>query len=76
MAPNILTFSTELRVKFMLRPTVSWPVYLGVKPHLGPKTSFYYCQTFVGLLMWGALSDERTDLSFTIAAGPRQRSHL
>jgi hypothetical protein len=23
--------------------------------------------------MWGALSDERTDLSFTVAAGPRQR---
>jgi hypothetical protein len=27
-----------------------------------------------GLLKWGALSDERTSLSFTIAAGPRQRS--
>jgi hypothetical protein len=25
--------------------------------------------------MWGVLSDERTGLSFTIAAGPRQRSH-
>jgi hypothetical protein len=25
--------------------------------------------------MWGALSDERTHLSFTIAAGPSQRSH-
>jgi hypothetical protein len=25
--------------------------------------------------MWGALSDERTGLSFIIAAGPRQRSH-
>jgi hypothetical protein len=25
--------------------------------------------------MWGAVSDERTGLSFTIAAGPRQRSH-
>jgi hypothetical protein len=25
--------------------------------------------------MWGALSDERTGLSFKIAAGPRQRSH-
>jgi hypothetical protein len=24
--------------------------------------------------MWGALSDERTDLSFAIATGPRQRS--
>jgi hypothetical protein len=26
-------------------------------------------------LMWGALSDERTGLSFTIAAGPPQHSH-
>jgi hypothetical protein len=25
--------------------------------------------------MWGALSDERTGLSFTVAAGPCQRSH-
>jgi hypothetical protein len=25
--------------------------------------------------MWGALSDERTGLSFTVAAGVRQRSH-
>jgi hypothetical protein len=25
--------------------------------------------------MWSALSDERTGLSFTIAAGPRHRSH-
>jgi hypothetical protein len=27
------------------------------------------------LLMWVALSDHRTCLSFTIAAGPCQRSH-
>jgi hypothetical protein len=26
--------------------------------------------------MWGALSDERTSLPFTIAAGPRQQSFL
>jgi hypothetical protein len=25
--------------------------------------------------MWGALSDKRTGLSFTTAAGPHQRSH-
>jgi hypothetical protein len=34
-----------------------------------------YCQTFAGLFVWGALSDERTDLSFTTFADPRQRSH-
>jgi hypothetical protein len=35
----------------------------------------YYCQRGAGLLMSGALSDERTGLSFTITAGPRQHSH-
>jgi hypothetical protein len=43
-------------------------------PIWGLRPDFYYCQTVVGLLMWGALSDERTGLPFTIAAGPRQRS--
>jgi hypothetical protein len=41
----------------------------------GLRSDFYYCQTVAGLLMWGALSDERTGLSVTIAAGPRQGSH-
>jgi hypothetical protein len=36
---------------------------------------FYYCQTIAGLLMWGALSDERTGVSFTIVTGPGQISH-
>jgi hypothetical protein len=36
---------------------------------------FYYCQTVAVLLMWGALSEEKTGLSFTISAGPRERSH-
>jgi hypothetical protein len=43
--------------------------------HLGLTTRFYYSQTVAGLLMRGALSDERTSLPFTIVAGPRQRSH-
>jgi hypothetical protein len=38
------------------------------------RPDFYYCQTVVRLLMWGALSDQRTGLSFTIAAGLHQRS--
>jgi hypothetical protein len=42
----------------------------------GLRLDFYYHQTVAGLLMWGALSEERTGLSFTIAACPRQRSHL
>jgi hypothetical protein len=51
----------------MLRPTVSRPVCLGLSTHLGLTARFfYYCQTIAGLLMWGALSDERTGLSFTM----------
>jgi hypothetical protein len=40
------------------------------------RPDFYYCQTAAGLLMWGALSDERRGPSFTIFPGPRQRSHF
>jgi hypothetical protein len=38
------------------------PVCLGIRPISGAQ---YHCQTVAGLLMWGALSDERTSLSFT-----------
>jgi hypothetical protein len=41
----------------------------------GLRPDFYYCLTVVGVLLWSALSDERTGLSFTIAAGPRQHNH-
>jgi hypothetical protein len=40
------------------------------------RPDFYYCQTVENLLMWNALSGERTGLWFTIAAGPHQRSHF
>jgi hypothetical protein len=43
-------------------------------PIWGLRPDFYYCQTVAGLLMWDALSDEKTGLSFAIAVGPRQRS--
>jgi hypothetical protein len=39
------------------------------------RADFCYCQTVAGLLLWGALPNERTGLQFTIAAGPRQCSH-
>jgi hypothetical protein len=47
-------------------------------PIWGLRQDLYYYQTVAGvagLLMWGALSDEWTGLSFTGAAGPRQLSH-
>jgi hypothetical protein len=43
-------------------------------PIWNPTPDFCYCQTDEGLI-WGALSNERTGLSFTTTAGPRQRSH-
>jgi hypothetical protein len=33
-------------------------------PIWGLRQDLYYCQTVAGLLMWGALSDERAGLSF------------
>jgi hypothetical protein len=42
-------------------------------PIWGLRPDFYYYQTVAGLLMWGALSNKRTGVSFTIAPGPRQR---
>jgi hypothetical protein len=44
-------------------------------PIWGLRPDLYYCQTVEGFLMWGVLSDERTSLSFTIAAGARQHSN-
>jgi hypothetical protein len=42
--------------------------------HLGFTPGFLLLSDSCCLLMWGAVSDERTGLSFAIAAGPRQRS--
>jgi hypothetical protein len=66
----------SLCLSLMLRPTVCRPVSLRIKHPSGAYDKiFYFCLSVEGLLMLGALSDERTGLSFTIVAGPRPRSH-
>jgi hypothetical protein len=45
-------------------------------PIWGLRPDFYFCQAVAGLFVWSALSDERTALPFSFAAGPRQRSHF
>jgi hypothetical protein len=71
---NLMKYTSQ--VKVMLRTTVSRPVCLGIKhSSVAYDQIFVTVKTVAGLFMWGALSDERTGLSFTTAAGPRQRSH-
>jgi hypothetical protein len=67
--------TTKVSVKVMLRPSVSRPARKVSTAIWSPRPDLYYCTTIEGLLMWGALSDERTSLPFTISAGPRQCSH-
>jgi hypothetical protein len=68
-------FEFKVIVKVILADGQSASLSWNEAPIWGLRPDIYYCQTVAGLLMWSALSDERTVLSFTIAAGPRQRSH-
>jgi hypothetical protein len=43
-------------------------------PIWGLRPDINYCLTITVLFLWGALSDERTGLSFVYATGPRQCS--
>jgi hypothetical protein len=57
--------SLLVKVKVTLRLTVSQSVSLGVEPHLGLMTRYLVLFDSYGLFfLWGALSDERTGLSF------------
>jgi hypothetical protein len=55
----------KVKVKVLLRPTVqSASLSRNKAPIRGLRPDLYYCQTIADLLMWGALSDVRTGLSF------------
>jgi hypothetical protein len=60
--PTIRRVTVEvMSLSFMLRPTVSRPVYLGIKHPFGAYDQiFITCMTITVLFLWGALSDERT----------------
>jgi hypothetical protein len=71
----IWNVESHVKVKVTLRLTDSHSVSLGVEPSSGALDQiFFYCLTFALLLLCGALSDERTGLSFVYTAGPCQRS--
>jgi hypothetical protein len=63
------------KVEVTWRLTVSQSVCLGVDPHLGLITRYLLLFDSYGLLLLGALSDERTGLSFVHAAGSCQRNY-
>jgi hypothetical protein len=48
------------------KPVVMWSPTWGLTP------DFFYCQKISSLLIWGALSDDRTGLSFTNTVGTRE----
>jgi hypothetical protein len=55
-----------LVLRFDWRSSLAW----NKAPFKSILQDFYYCLTVAGLLMQGALSDERTGVSSTIAADP------
>jgi hypothetical protein len=67
--------NSQLSLTLILRPTISRLV-LESSTLLGLTSRSLLLSDSCGFLIWGALSDERTGLLFTIAAGPRQRSHF
>jgi hypothetical protein len=56
----------RLSVCLILRPTFSRPVCLGIKPPSRAYDQIFPLSDHCGFLIWGALSDERTGLSFTM----------
>jgi hypothetical protein len=66
--------SPQVKVNVTLRLTVSQSVSFVSSQIWGSWPDIYYCLKIKVLLLWGALSDERTGLSFIYVAGRRQHS--
>jgi hypothetical protein len=73
---SVMIWFSKVKVKVTLRLMVSQSVSLGVEPHLGHMTRYLFLSDSYGLVLWGALSHERTGLSFVYTAGPFQRVFL
>jgi hypothetical protein len=73
---RVFLFPNEwLTLSLMLRPTVSRSLCLGIKHPSGAYDQIFITDRQLLVCWCGALSDERTGLSFTSAAVARQRSH-
>jgi hypothetical protein len=70
----VIYIKGQSQSRYDRRQSVSLSLFLALI--WGPWPGFCYCQTVEGLLMWSALSDEKTGMKFIIASSPRQRSHL
>jgi hypothetical protein len=69
----LLPESLELSESYVTTDGQSASLSWNKAPICGLRPDIYYSLT-ITVLLWGALSNERTGLSFLYAAGPRQRS--
>jgi hypothetical protein len=68
---SVQAFSIQFNITLLL--TVSQSISLGIESYLGLMTRYLLPFDSYSLAFWGALSDERTGLSFVYADGPHHR---